>query len=52
MRPADVVEEQQRHRGARRALADDLELAAERGVVVVPVQHDRGGELGLAQHLV
>ena len=44
VRPADVVEEQQRQRRALRALADDPQLLADREVVVVAVDDHRVGQ--------
>ena len=49
VRPADVVEHQQGQLLARRPLADDAQLLAERVVVVIAVEHDRVGELHVAQ---
>ena len=44
VRPADVVEEQQRQRRARRALADQPQLLADGEVVVVAVDDHRVGQ--------
>ncbi len=47
--PANVVEQKQRQLGPRRALADQLELSADREVVVVSVDHDRIGQRQLRE---
>ena len=44
VRPADVVEQQQRQLGARRALAEDPQLLADGVEVVVAVDHDGVGQ--------
>jgi hypothetical protein len=49
VRPADVVEKEQRERRAGRPLGDQAQLLANRVVVVVPVYHDRVRERQLAQ---
>ena len=51
VRPADVVEQQQRQRRARRPLADQPQLLADREVVVVAVDHHRVGQRDLAQRV-